>query len=193
MPNAPLRRQSDFSRDSEHSKLEHSRNNCQKAATAAAAAAVNSELVNALSSPAARLTPCDRFAMDAAMTRFLLRNSKLHVQQLILITFAVNVRFALTRTGPLKTVCASSNRSAAWRFGSQGTEAHRRPRRRCALDALLAACAEVATKTAFEIGKCHQCGCGCRSATGERSEQTSCARLIHCDCLLTFPFRSILP
>ena len=46
----------------------------------------------------------------------------------VLITLAVCVHCALARTGSLQAVGASSNRSAAWRFGSQGTEAHRRPR-----------------------------------------------------------------
>jgi hypothetical protein len=92
----------------------------------------------------------------------------------ILIIFAVYVRCALARTGSLQTVCASSNRSAAWRFGSQGAEAHRRPRGRCTVDALLAACEEVAAKTACEVAKCDQCGCGGSSATGDRFEQTSC-------------------
>ena len=109
-------------------------------------------------------------AMDAAMTRFLLRKSELDVR---LVTSAVYVRCALARTGSLQTVCARSSRSAAWRFGSPGTGAHRRPRGRCAVGALLAACEEVAAKAACKDAKCDQCGCG-SSATGDRFEQTSC-------------------
>ena len=128
------------------------------------AAAVDSELVSALSAPAARAAPlASVVSTDAAMTRFLLRKSKLHVRHThcsILITFAVHVRCAPARTGSLQTVGASSNRSAAWRFGSQGAGAHRRPRGRCAVGALLAACQEVAAKAACEVAKCDQRGCG---------------------------------
>ncbi len=173
--NAPLRQQYNTTscRSTAHSKLRLK--TCRQ--KAAAAAAVDSELVSALSSPAARAAPlASVVSLDAAMTRFLLRKSKLHVRHThcsILITFAVYVRCDLARTGSLQPVCASSNRSAASRFGSQGTGAHRRPRGRCALGALLAACEEVAAEAACAVAKCDQCGCGGRSATGDRSEQTS--------------------
>ncbi len=146
-------------RSTAHSKLRLKKHH-QKAA-AAAAAAIDSELVSALSFPATPLASV--VSLDLAMTRFLLRKSKLHVRHThcsILITFAVHVRCALARTGSLEPVRAASSRSAAWRFGSQGTGAHRRPRGRCAVDALLAACEEVAAKAACEVAKCDQCGCG---------------------------------
>jgi hypothetical protein len=142
----------------------HSKIRLKKRHQKAAAAAIDSELVSALSFPAARATPlASVVSLDVAMTRFLLRKSKLHVRHThcsILITFAVHVRCALARTSSLQPVRAGSNRSAAWRFGSQGAGAHRRPRGRCAVGALLAACEEVAAKAACEVAKCDQRGCG---------------------------------
>ena len=141
----------------------YSRLRLKKRHQQAAAAAVDSELVSAMSPPAARRTPCDRFGYgwcdDSTST---LRNCKLHVGHTprILIIFASYVRCALARTGSLQPVRASSNRSSAWRFGSQGTGAHRRPRGRCAVDAMPAACQEVAAEAACEVAKCDQCGCG---------------------------------
>ena len=146
---------------------------------AAAAAAVDSELVSAMSSPAARRTPCDRFvygwcddSISCPKANFMLGRHLQYPRYIrCLRTLGRHLQYP-RYIRCLRSLCSGSNRftpHSLCKLQSLSRTAIRVSRRRSASQAtrsmrrwclLLAACQEVAAEAACAVAKRDQCGCG---------------------------------